>query len=277
MDFTSLFNHLTIKADNLDLAMDILPQKDTLYSSKIVELDEDVKELKNLEFLMKKAIDKHNKRLKDEYSNVKGTMENVNEKMLYLLTEIDKMEPSKKTVHNPFTELKSPATRLFDRLEVNPAFSEQNTPRMSIDMYAKSPFAKKKSSTKLQLKFSDFEAEITSNQFDKIPSYIKGRLALHDVQNFLDSIVIKCFNSKYELYYKNRTCLKPSDYNLQLFYKEQSSYFEGLKFITLGDLARIMGKNVDKKDEKFLQCLRFLHIIKEARKNSVICYIWIEK
>ena len=52
MDFTSLFNDLTIKADNLDLAMDILQQKDTLFSTKIVELDEDVKELKNLEFLV---------------------------------------------------------------------------------------------------------------------------------------------------------------------------------------------------------------------------------
>ena len=52
MDFTSLFNDLAIKADNLDLAMDILQQKDTLFSTKIVELDEDVKELKNLEFLV---------------------------------------------------------------------------------------------------------------------------------------------------------------------------------------------------------------------------------
>jgi hypothetical protein len=147
---------------------------------------------------------------------------------------------------------------------------------MSIEQYSKSPFAKKKNS-KLQLKFSDFEADITPQQFDSIPSYIRGRIPLHDVKNFLEEIVIKCFNAKYELYYKNRTCLKPSDYNLQLFYKEQSSYFEGLKFITLGDLARIMGKNVDKKDEKFLQCLRFLHIIKEARKNSATCYIWIEK
>jgi len=204
-------------------------------------------------------------------------MENVNEKMLYLLTEIEKMEPTKKTVHNPFTEMKSPAPKLFDRLEANLAFSELNTPRMSIDQYAKSPFAKKKNSRKMQLKFSDFEAEITAEQFNTIPSYIKGRIALHDLQNFLDEIVIKCFNSKYELYYKNRTCLKPSDYNLQLFYKEQSTYFEGLKFITLGDLARIMGKNVDKKDEKFLQCLRFLHIIKEARKNTATCYIWIDK
>ncbi|XP_070507794.1 SKA complex subunit 1-like [Chironomus tepperi] len=277
MDFTNLFNNLTIKADNLELAMDILPHKDTLFSSKIKELDEDVKELKNLELLLKEAIKQQNKHIKDEYSEVKGIIENVNEKMLFLLTEIDKIEPEKKTVHNPFTELNSPAPKLFDRLQANPAFSELNTPRMSIDQYAKSPFAKKKNSTKLQLKFSDFEAEITAEQFDKIPSYIRGRIPLHDLQNFLDEIVIKCFNSKYELYYKNRTCLKPSDYNLQLFYKEQASYFEGHKFITLGDLARIMGKNVDKKDEKFLQCLRFLHLIKEARKNSATCYIWIEK
>lgn len=226
---------------------------------------------------MKEALNKHNKQLNDEYKKVKRTLENVNGKMLHILTEIDKMESEKKAIHNPFTELKSPAPKLFDRLEANAVFSELNTPRMSIDQYAKSPFAKKKNSTKLQLKFSDFEAEITPEQFDKIPSYIKGRLALHDLQNFLESIVVKCFNSKYELYYKNRTCLKPSDYNLQLFYKEQSTYFEGQKFITLGDLARIMGKNVDKKDEKYLQCLRFLQVIKEARKNSATCYIWIHK
>jgi len=49
MDFTSLFGDLNIKADNLDLAMDVMPHKDTIFSSKIVELDECVKELKTLE------------------------------------------------------------------------------------------------------------------------------------------------------------------------------------------------------------------------------------
>lgn len=52
MDFTSLFNNLTIKSENLDIAMDILPQKDKLFSSKIIKLDEDVKELKKLELLV---------------------------------------------------------------------------------------------------------------------------------------------------------------------------------------------------------------------------------
>ena len=49
MDFTSLFGDLNIKADNLDLAMDVVPHKDTFFSNEIIALDECVKELKTLE------------------------------------------------------------------------------------------------------------------------------------------------------------------------------------------------------------------------------------
>lgn len=229
---------------------------------------------------VKKAINEGTEELRDDYKEVKDHIQNVTEKMMFLLSEMEKFELQQQNYnnnHNILSEIKSPAPKLFDRCGAVTAFDELNTPRMSIDQYAKSPFTKKKHSTKMQLKFSDFEAEITTEEFEKIPSYIKGRINLTDLQTFLDDVLIRCLNSKYELLYKNRQCLKPSDFNLQLFYKEQINYFEGQKFITVSDISRIMGKNVDKKDEKLIQCLRFLHIIKEARKNSATCYVWIAK
>lgn len=219
----------------------------------------------------KDAIARHRNEISGEYANVKEKVQLVNEKLLFLLSELERATHVQQ--QNIFSGLKSPMPQGSGR-SANSFANLLETPRMSIDQYSKSPFAKRKN-TKQQLKFSDFEAEITSEQFDKIPSYIRGRLSLAEVQSYLDEVVIKCFNAKYELLYKNRAILKPSDYSLQIFYKEQMGYFDGMKFVTIGDISRI--KNVDKKCEKYIQCLRFLNIIKEMRKNSATCYLWVEK
>lgn len=146
---------------------------------------------------------------------------------------------------------------------------------MMVADYAKSPFAKKR--TKLQLQFTDFEAEITNEDFAKVPGYMRGRAALSELQEFLDNVVIRTFNEKYQILYKQRTTLKPSEFSLQQMFKDQASYFEGQRFITVGDMARVLEKNVDKKDDRFIQMLRHLQIIREARKNSICCYIWLKK
>lgn len=53
MDFTKLFEDLAIKADNLEKAMKILPHKNTLYSDDIKELDNDVKDIQDLELAVR--------------------------------------------------------------------------------------------------------------------------------------------------------------------------------------------------------------------------------
>lgn len=147
--------------------------------------------------------------------------------------------------------------------------------RLKLSQYPKSPMTKTKLSSN-KLLFSDFEAEIKQAEFDHIPSYQRARTTLVELQEFLDNVVIKCFNSKYEIYFKSRACLKTSDFQLQTTFKQQANYFEGSLFVTVGDLARIQNKNVDKKQERFLQNLRFLKLIKEVRKNSVVCYLWLK-
>lgn len=103
---------------------------------------------------------------------------------------------------------------------------------------------------------------------------MKGRSNIEELQEFLENVIVKIFTAKYILFFKKRSALLPADYQLWDMYREQASYFEGSRFITQGDICRVLEKQVDKKVEAKLQMLRHLQIIKESRKNSVICYIW---
>lgn len=106
---------------------------------------------------------------------------------------------------------------------------------------------------------------------------MRGRVSLMELQEFLDSVVIKTFNNKYRILHLHRSSLKPSEWNLQSMFKSQESYFEGQKFVTVGDIARILERNVDKKHDRQLQMLRHLQIIREARKGNISCYVWLRK
>lgn len=103
---------------------------------------------------------------------------------------------------------------------------------------------------------------------------MKGRSNLEELQEFLENVIVKTFTAKYTLFFKKRSALVPADYQLWDMYREQASYFEGCRFITQGDICRVLEKQVDKKVEAKLQMLRHLQIIKESRKSSVVCYIW---
>lgn len=211
-----------------------------------------------------------------EYQVTKDLVAGVTDKIFFVLNELEKEKnPEKPRESRVLQELSSPCPKLYDRGDAAAVFSQLNTPRMTLMEYAKSPLIKKK--PRAMLHFSDFETDITKDSFDKIPSYIKGRITLSELQDFLDNQIIKCFNAKYELVYKDRKVLKQSEFALQNMFKDQANYFEGQKFITIGDLSRNMNKKVDKKDERLLQCLRHIHIIKEIRSQSTICYLWIAK
>lgn len=210
-----------------------------------------------------------------EYQLTKELISCVTDKMFYILNELEKPTEEKTQESRVLQEISSPCPKLYERADAASAFSELNTPRMTLMEYAKSPLIKKK--PRAMLNFTDFEADISKEDFEKVPSYIRGRTTLSELQDFLDNMIIKCFNTKYEIIYKDRKVLKQSEFALQNMFKDQANYFEGQKFITIGDLSRIMNKKVDKKDDRFIQCLRHIHIIKEIRCQSTVCYLWTAK
>lgn len=269
------FEKLNLQMSNIEEAMIVLPHKPNLMET-IKELSDNNRDAKDLEVAVKESLNDHHKHLKKEYKETKKLTEKVQMKMVFLLQHFEDKEKHEMNERRALQEIRIPGTpKLLERKGALQAFSESNTPRMMIADYAKSPFAKKRS--KIQLQFTDFEAEVTIEEFNKIPGYMRGRSCLSELQEFLDNVVIRTFNEKYQILFKQRASLKPSEYTLQTMFRDQSTYFEGSKFITVGDLARVLEKNVDKKDERHLQMLRHLQIIREARKNSTCCYIWLKK
>jgi hypothetical protein len=105
-------------------------------------------------------------------------------------------------------------------------------------------------------------------------SYLKARLTLSELDDFLQNTIIKCFNEKYVLFYKSRSAVRPADIALWLCYQEQNSYFNGENFITQGDISRFLNRMIDKKTENKITILRHLGILKENRRKSTICYLW---
>lgn len=49
------------------------------------------------------------------------------------------------------------------------------------------------------------------------------------------------------------------------------------KFVTQGDIARKMGRLIDKKVNGKIQMLRHLHILQETRHEGTVYYIWIRE
>lgn len=64
-----------------------------------------------------------------------------------------------------------------------------------------------------------------------ICSYMKGRDTVHEIQDFLDRIIIKCFTMKYLLLPKRREAVPSGDMDKWNLYKSQEEYFAGTIFI----------------------------------------------
>lgn len=60
---------------------------------------------------------------------------------------------------------------------------------------------------------------------------MRGRETLDDIQVFLESVIIRCFTSKYTLLPKRREAVPPMDLDLWNLYKSQEDYFKGKKRI----------------------------------------------
>lgn len=268
-----MFDRVNLKVKNIEEKMIVIPHKPKLMTV-LSKMSKTTSEVKNIEAKIKASIEDHNKSLTNQYETTTRTIKRCQLKMLLLQQYLQDQEKDEQKQKRALREIGIPGTpKLYERAGATQAFSELNTPRMLVTDYAKSPFTKMR--TKVQLQFSDFEAEVSKEDFAKVPAYMRGRSTLSELQEFLDNVVIRTFNNKYRTLFQHRSSLKPSEFTLQSMFKSQASYFEGQKFITVGDIARIIEKNVDKKDDRFIQMLRHLQIIREARKNSICCYIWL--
>lgn len=213
-----------------------------------------------------------------EHSDLNHQLQRIQFKMLRLIELLDAKQQKSSPIKSqlPLRELTVTTPQLYKRAMAQEAFKEYNTARYTIESYAKSPMVKQRTKAH-RLQFQDFEAEVEREEFDRIPGYMKGRTQLGELQEFLDTVVIKTFNEKYQILYKERTALSTADYNLQLMFRDQNYFDSSSKFVTIGDFCRILNKNVDKKADRLLQMLRHLKIIKETRHKNTTCYIWLKK
>ncbi|XP_075162733.1 uncharacterized protein LOC142235361 [Haematobia irritans] len=147
------------------------------------------------------------------------------------------------------------------------------TPRIKISEYKDSPLIKKKVMP-IPIQFTEFDVQISQQQFEKIPKYMCGRESLDQLNSFLDTVIIPCFNEKYQLIHKQRQHLRNNDLELWKMYNEQSSYIPGKNFVTLGDITRVMNKMLDKKTQNRLTILRHIGILQEQRVKQTVCYVW---
>lgn len=97
---------------------------------------------------------------------------------------------------------------------------------MTISDYMKSPYATKRVRP-VQLQFVDFERTITQDEFNQVPTYMRGRENLDDIQHFLETVLIQCFTVKYTLLPKRREAVAPMDIDLWNLFKSQEEYFKG--------------------------------------------------
>jgi Spindle and kinetochore-associated protein 1 len=255
------FETLNQKSKTIEEAMILIPHRHAL-SKEITAMSPSSLELKDLEVQVKSSLKHHEEVLQQEYSETKQNMNRVQMKMMYLLNYLENQDQpsggSQSQPHNLASyNSEASKTPVTPNIVVTQHFDEA-TPTSVV----KKPPA------------AVFHYEVTSKEFEKIPSYMKGRVTIVDLQDFLKNVVIQTFKHKYRIMQQRRSTLKPNDCVLQSNFRLDAKLFEGEHFVSTVDIARTLEKNIDKKHDRFIQMLRHLQVIREARKNSLCCYIW---
>ncbi|XP_062543778.1 spindle and kinetochore-associated protein 1-like [Armigeres subalbatus] len=147
------------------------------------------------------------------------------------------------------------------------------TDKMLLSEYQKSPFVAKMKPRCLS--FLDFNFNINHEEFEQIPKYMRGRENLDELMAFMQTVIVPCFEEKYTLLYKNKKAVtNQQDLALWKIFNQQQTAFPNIKFVTQGDIARKMGRLIDKKINVKLQMLRHLHILQETRNEGTVYYLW---
>ncbi|XP_067617721.1 spindle and kinetochore-associated protein 1-like [Eurosta solidaginis] len=174
----------------------------------------------------------------------------------------------------PKTEEKLPLTALekgFNRLN----FKNALTPKLTLSSYKESPLVKQRPLYPVPFTFVDFEYHITIEKFESIPKYMRGRESVDELRSFLDTVIVPCFNKKYQLMHRQRSTVKNrNDLDMWKVYNQQSSYVPGRNFITTGDISQHIHRMLDKKQQNRIVMLRHIGVLQEQRVGQTVCYIW---
>ncbi|XP_055699845.1 uncharacterized protein LOC129799707 [Phlebotomus papatasi] len=126
-----------------------------------------------------------------------------------------------------------------------------------------------------QLHFPEFDFTITQGIFESVPKHMCGRINIDDIQNFLDTVINKCFVFKYRVLSRERNSIPLKDRHLYDLFLEQEKEFPNRLFITQGDITRCIGQMIDKRTNSRIQILRHIKVLQEVRKKTTIYYLWL--
>lgn len=134
-----------------------------------------------------------------------------------------------------------------------------------------------KKTSQSSVSLDNFAYSISEKEFNTIPKYLRGgREQLGDLQRCIDEIICPCLVEKYTVLNKaNNELTNINQRQMRRLFMDQESYFPGHYFITEGDIARFMDTLIDKRLRNRIQMLRQLGLVKEVRKNSTACYMWM--
>lgn len=148
--------------------------------------------------------------------------------------------------------------------------------KMTLLDYQNSPFVSKMKPRCLS--FLDFNVAVSQEDFEQIPKYMRGRESVDELVTFLQTVVVACFEEKYTLLYKNKKAItNQQDLAMWKAFNLQQAAFPNHKFVTQGDVARKLGRLIDKKINGKIQMLRHLHILQETRHEGTVYYMWIRE
>ncbi|KAM7360790.1 uncharacterized protein ACRADG_007760 isoform 2-T2 [Cochliomyia hominivorax] len=199
-----------IKVRDLMTEAHELMQKD--FQSLLEEFDEVMSQMRKKQILVMGYVIKEKQRKINEVEE--------EEKKVQLILSSGKSNTKLKSSTAPKSAIKKLGVNLA-KLNLNHALSV--TPKIKISEYKESPMVKKRINP-LVFQFQEFDITITQQQFDTIPKYMCGRETLEQLNSFLETVIIPCFNEKYQLMHKERSCLRNlNDLELWKLYNEQAS------------------------------------------------------
>ncbi|XP_054726258.1 spindle and kinetochore-associated protein 1-like [Anastrepha obliqua] len=248
-----------------------------------------LKEARALQELMdkvEKAVKKDLSKIDEDHRRLITRMQKQQSAILqYILLErqrkFEEATTREREVHAAFNSSNVPRTaekmpvsaleKCMDRLNVHSTV----TPKLTLSSYKESPLVKQRQINPIPFTFLDFEYHITSEQFESIPKYMRGRESVDELRGFLANVVVPSFNKKYQLIHRQRSTVRNRhDLELWKVYNQQASYVPGRNFITPGDISQQMNKMLDKKQQNRIVMLRHLGVLQEQRVGQTVCYIW---
>lgn len=243
-----MFGKMNEKAENIREAMAIIPHLPTNNDlSKLhAELGDSTKEVKELEKAIKDSLQQFQDATVKEYQRTTKTTQRVNAKMMYLLEHMDEKKIDTITVRSPGRPSPDPAA-----FALTPNIATASALRFS-------PVPPRPKSS-----IPTFDADITEEDFNRLPSYLRGRVKLINLLNFLQVVIIRSFNNKFRI--MNGKELQHHELKLKSTFKMQEKTVALEKFITSDDVARALGQVAGQEIDK--KSISYIHMVSKAACN----------